>query len=236
MGFFKKRRVRKFAEKAVEQQSEFYVFGSNDFTEAFVDQLISIGAESKVSLISDRRLAWIEEVKTRINVLYEEVIEEYSKRNLYETLGFQKAKKVIILHEDPVLIQNIMSFVTGSDLKVILLSQYAPPFVKYLAGQKQGQIMIVNNIFQIVNDLYEKMNLPLSKPPVIDIPVPESFLYRDLTKVDIPKVKILRILREDYRKKLIPIDYPVEHTDRLLLYLEDSEESLKNLVEYLGKS
>lgn len=235
MGFFKKRRVRKFAEKAVEQQSEFYVFGSNDFTEAFVDQLISIGAESKVSLISNKRLAWIEEIKTRINVLYEEVTEEYSKRNLYETLGFQKAKKVIILHEDPVLIQNIMSFVTGSDLKVILLSQYAPPFVKYLAGQKPGQILIVNNIFQIVNDLYEKMNLPLSKPPVIDIPVPKTLMNRDLTEIDIPKVRILRILREEYRKKLIPINYSVQETDRLLLYLEDPEDSLKNLVEYLSR-
>ena len=117
MGFFKKRRVRKFAEKAVEQQSDFYVFGSNDFTEAFIEQLIQLGAENKVSLISDIKLNWIDEVKTHINVLYEETKEEYAKRNLYESLGFQNAKKVIILHEDPVIIQNIMSYVTGTDFK-----------------------------------------------------------------------------------------------------------------------
>ena len=35
MGFFKRRRVRKFAEKAVEQQNTIFVFGSNIFAEAF---------------------------------------------------------------------------------------------------------------------------------------------------------------------------------------------------------
>lgn len=233
MGIFKKRRVRKFAEKAVEQQSEFYVFGSNDFAEAFVDQLISIGAENKVSLISNKKLAWIEEVKEHINVLYEEVLEEYAKRNLYETLGFHNAKKVIILHEDPVIIQNIMSYVTGSDLQVILLTQFAPPFVQYLAGQRPGQILIVNNLSQIVHELYDKMKLPLSKPPLISIPVPKKLLIHDLSTIMIPKVRVLRILREEYKKKLLPLDFPVQENDRLLLYLEDSQESLKNLVEFL---
>ena len=235
MGFFKKRRVRKFAEKAVERQSEFYVFGSNDFAEAFVDQLISIGAENKVSLISDKKLAWIEEAREHnINVLYEEVVEEYAKRNLYETLGFRNAKKVIILHEDPVIIQNIMSYVTGSDLQVILLTQFAPPFVQYLAGQRPGQILIVNNLSQIVHELYAKMNLSLSKPPIISIPINEKLKNQDLSTIIIPKVKVLRIYRGEYKKKLLPLDFPIQENDRLLIYLEDSQESLKNLVEYLG--
>ena len=236
MGFFKKRRVRKFAEKAVEQQSDFYVFGSNDFTEAFIEQLIQLGAENKVSLISDIKLNWIDEVKTHINVLYEETKEEYAKRNLYESLGFQNAKKVIILHEDPVIIQNIMSYVTGTDFQVIILSQFAPPFVKYLSGQKPGQIIIVNNIFQIINELYSKMDLPLSRPPVIAIPVPPKLINTSLSLVNIPKVRILRILREDYKKKLLPIDLLPQEKDRLLLYLEDSQESLKNLVDFITKN
>jgi len=234
MSFFKKRRVRKFAEQAVVQQSEFYVFGSNNFAEAFIEQLILIGAKNKVSLIADKKFAWIEEAKEHINVLYEEILEEYSKRNLYETIGFHKAKKVIILHEDPVLIQDIMSYVTGSDLKVIILAQFAPPFVKYLAGQKPGQIFIVNNLFQIVRELYEKMDLPLSKPPVISIPVPPELFSRPLLEIKIPKVRLLKILREDYKKKLLPLDTPIQENDRLLIYLEDYQESLKILVDFLG--
>ncbi len=234
MSFFKKRRVRKFAEQAVMQQSEFYVFGSNNFAEAFIEQLILIGAKNKVSLIADKKFAWIEEAKEHINVLYEEVLEEYSKRNLYETIGFHKAKKVIILHEDPVLIQDIMSYVTGSDLKVIILTQFAPPFVKYLAGQKPGQIFIVNNLFQIVRELYEKMDLDLSKPPVISIPVPPKLFSSSLMEINIPKVRLLRILREDYKKKLLPLNVPIQENDRILLYLEDYQESLKNLVDFLG--
>ncbi len=233
MAFFRRRRVRKFAEKAVEQQNDIFVFGSNIFAEAFIDRLIQIGAHSKVALISDKKLAWIEEVKEEINVLYEEQKEEYAKRNLYENIGFQNAEKVIILHDDPVVIQNIMAFISNDDLKVILLKQFAPPFVQYLSGQKQGQIIIVDNLNQIVNELYKQMNLPLVKPPVISIPVPKSRINKPVDDIHIPGVRVLNILREDSKERIFPLDQPTQENDRLLLYLEDSENSLKNLVDYL---
>ncbi|UCE12445.1 MAG: hypothetical protein JSV04_09635 [Candidatus Heimdallarchaeota archaeon] len=235
MGFFKRRRVRKFAEKAVEQQNTMFVFGSNIFTEAFIDQLIQIGAQTRVALISDKKLNWIEEVKDEVNVLYEEQNEEYAKRHLYETIGFHNAEKVIILHEDPLIIQNIMSFISNEELKVILLAQFAPPFVQYLAGQKQGQIIIVDNLNQIVNELYQQMSLPLVKPPVISIPVPESRISKPIDDLQIPKVRVLNILREDSKDKIIPLDQPTQENDRILLYLEDPEESLKHLVDFLSQ-
>ena len=234
MGWFQRRRVRKFAEKAVEQQNEIFVFGSNIFTEAFIENLIEIGAQSKVALISDKKLAWIDEVKDEINVLYEEKIEEYGKRNLYETIGFTYAKKVIILHEDPIIIQNIMSFISDDELKAILLAQFAPPFVHYLAGQKQGQIIIVDNLFQIVRKLYEQMDLPLEKPPVIAIPVPKDLGSKPLSELKIPTVKIINILREDSKQRIFPLDEPIQENDKLVLYLEDAENSLKNIVDFLG--
>ncbi|MHA1512874.1 MAG: hypothetical protein ACTSRJ_02280 [Candidatus Hodarchaeales archaeon] len=120
-------------------------------------------------------------------------------------------------------------------MKVIILTQFAPPFVKYLAGQKPGQIFIVNNLFQIVRELYEKMDLALSKPPVISIPVPPKLFSSSLMEINIPKVRFLRILREDYKKKLLPLNVPIQENDRILLYLEDYQESLKNLVDFLGK-
>ncbi|MFX1505477.1 MAG: hypothetical protein ACFFDC_05110 [Promethearchaeota archaeon] len=233
MGFFRRRRVRKFAEKALEQQNSIFVFGSNIFAEAFIDRLIQIGAHSKVALISDKKLAWIEEVKEEVNVLYESQQEEYAKRNLYETIGFQYAEKVIILHEDPIIIQNIMAFISNDELKVILLKQFAPPFVQYLSGQKQGQIIIVDNLNQIVNELYKQMNLQLVKPPVISIPVPESRINKPIDDLEIPGVRVLNILREDSKERIISLDQPTLKNDRILLYLEDSENSLKSLVDYL---
>lgn len=236
MSFFRRRRVRKFAEKAVEKQNDIFVFGSNIFTEAFIDQLIQIGAQSKAALISDKKLNWIEEVKEEINVLYEGQKEEYSKRNLYETIGFQNAEKVIILHEDPLIIQNIMSFVSDDEeLKVILLAQFAPPFVQYLSGQKKGQIIIVDNLNQIVNELQQQMNLPLVKPPVISIPVPKSRLSKPVDDLDIPDVRVLNILREDSKHKIFPLNQPTQENDRLLLYLEEPEKSLKSLVDFLAR-
>ncbi len=236
MGWFKRRQIRKFAEKTVEHQNEIFIFGSNMFTEAFIDNLIEIGAEGKAALISDKKLAWIEEVKSKMNVLYEEKTEEYGKRNLYENIGFSQAKKVIILHEDPIIIQNIMSFISSDELKAILLAQFAPPFVHYLAGQKQGQILIVDNLFQIVRKLYEEMNLPLAKPPVIAIPVPERFKQNNLLDLRIPKVKVLNILREDSNQRIFPLDEPIQENDKLILYLEDSENSLKSIVDFLTNS
>jgi len=233
MAFFRRRRVRKFAEKALEQQNSIFVFGSNIFAEAFIDQLIQIGAQSKVALISDKKLAWVDEVKEEVNVLYEGQKEEYAKRNLYETIGFQYAEKVIILHEDPVIIQNIMAFISNDELKVILLKQFAPPFVQYLSGQKQGQIIIVDNLNQIVNELYQQMNLPLVKPPVISIPVPKSRINKPVDDLHIPGVRILNILREDSKERIFPLDQPTQENDRLILYLKDPENSLKSLVDYL---
>ncbi|MFX0049846.1 MAG: hypothetical protein ACFFAJ_04180 [Candidatus Hodarchaeota archaeon] len=235
MSFFKKRRIRKFAEKAIERQNSIFVFGSNIFAEAFIDKLIEIGAQSKVALISNKKLAWTEEVKEQVNVLIEEKKEEYAKRNLYENIGFQNAEKVIILHEDPVMIQDIMSFVSTetADLKVILLAQFAPPFVKYLARQKEGQILIVDNLFQIVRELYQQMKLTLDKPPVISIPIPK--ISRPLNELNIPSVRVLSILREDAKQKIIPLEEQIQENDRLLLYLEDPELSLKNLVDFLNQ-
>ena len=84
-------------------------------------------------------------------------------------------------------------------------------------------------------ELYEKMDLPLSKPPVISIPVPPELFSKPLKDVFVPKVRLLRILREDYKKKLLPLDVPIKEKDRILLYLEDYQNSLKNLVDFLDK-
>ncbi len=235
MGFFKRRKLRKFAETAIERRHSIFVFGSNVFTEAFIEQLIQLGAEGKVALISDKKLAWIEEVKEHVNVLYEEKKEEYAKRNLYENLGFHNAEKVIILHEDPLIIQNIFSFLPEQELKVILLAQFAPPFVQYLSGQKQGQIIIVDNLNQIVNQLYQQMDLPLDKPPVISIPVPRNRLAKPVDDIKIPDIRVLNILRENTKERIFPLNEPTQENDRLLLYLEDPEESLKSLVDFLGQ-
>ncbi len=236
MSFFRRRRVRKFAEKTLESKNSIFVFGSNVFTEAFIEKLIDIGAQAKVALISDKKLAWVEERKELINVLIEERKEEYSKRNLYETIGFHNAEKIIIIHEDPVIIQDIMSFISGEeDLKVIILAQFAPPFVRYLSGQKKGKIIIVDNLFEIVRELYRQMNLPLSKPQVISIPIPSSWKSKNLTDLAIPYVKILNILRDDPKKKIFLLDEPLKDNDRLLIYLEDPNESLKSLVDFLTK-
>lgn len=233
MSFFKRRKVRKFAEKAVEHKSSIFVFGSNIFCEAFIDRLIEIGAESTVSLISDKTLGWIDEIKNRVNVLIEERAEEYSKRNLYENIGFQNAEKVIILHEDPVIIQDIFSYLPeDKNLKVILLAQFAPPFVQYLSGQKKGQIIVVDNLYEIVRELYNQMDLSLSKPPVIDIPVPEKYINKTIEDLKISNVKILRLYRESYKKVLLPLDEITEDGDRILLYLKSGDESLRSLVDF----
>ncbi|MHA1973837.1 MAG: hypothetical protein ACTSW1_12645 [Candidatus Hodarchaeales archaeon] len=236
MSFFKRRKIRKFAEKAVEQKSTIFVFGSNIFTEAFIEQLIEIGAQEKVSLISDKKLAWIEEVRKKVNVLIEEEKEEYAKRNLYETIGFQNAEKVIILHENPIIIQNIMSFITNDELKVVLIEQFAPPFVHYLAGQKKGKIIIVDNIFQIVRELYNQMGLPLAKPPVIALPITGNFAKTPLLEIQIPGILLLNILREDSKHHIYPLDEPVQDNDKILLYLEDGDNSLRNLVDFMGNN
>ena len=80
------------------------------------------------------------------------------------------------------------------------------------------------------------MNLPLDKPPVISIPVPINRIAKPVDDIKIPDVRVLNILREDTKERIFPLNEPTQENDRLLLYLEDPEKSLKSLVDFLSQT
>ncbi|MHA2296340.1 MAG: hypothetical protein ACXAEU_25345 [Candidatus Hodarchaeales archaeon] len=230
MGFFKRRKVKKFAEKVAEKESSIFVFGSDIFAEILVEKLVELGAKDKVALISNNNMLWIEELEEEITILVEERLEEYNKPNLYKTVGFEKAEKIIILHSDPKLIQNILSNVkTGEETKVILLSQHSPPFVHYLSRSRPGQILIVDDLENIVSQLYELLELELVKPPVIDVPAPKGMIGLLADVFNIPGIDMIKIIRNE---EYLPLENTIQQGDRFLIYLTDGENSIKNFITF----
>ncbi|MFW9991242.1 MAG: hypothetical protein ACFFD4_04205 [Candidatus Odinarchaeota archaeon] len=230
MSFFKKRKVKKFAQQVQEKEVSLFIFGSDIFAEILVERLVEMGVKDKLALISDKNMLWIEELEEEITVLIEERQEEYGKPNLYSTVGFHTAEKIIILHSDQKIIQNILSFVQpGEETKIILLSQYAPPFVHYLASARPDQMIIVDDIENVVSQLYELLELKLTKPPVIDVPAPKSMVGMPADVFKIPKVEMIRISRDG---QLIPLKNRVKTGDRLLIYLHNGEDSIKEFISF----
>ncbi|MHA1170249.1 MAG: hypothetical protein ACTSRU_20675, partial [Candidatus Hodarchaeales archaeon] len=230
MSFFKKRRVKKFAQQVAEKECTIFVFGSDIYAEILVERLVEMGVKDKVALISDKNMLWIEELEDEITVLVEEREEEYGKPLIYSTVGFNLAEKIIILHSDQKMIQNILSFVkSGEDTKIILLSQHAPPFVHYLSRAKKGQIIISDDIENIVTQLYELLDLNLTKPPVIDVPAPKGMIGMPADVFKISGVELLKILRDG---KIYPLENRVIKGDRLLIYLYNGEGSVKNYITF----
>ena len=234
VGFFKDRRVRKFAEKVAEHENTIFVFGSDTVTENFIRNLINLGLGNKVALIAEKDMLWIDDVEEEVTKLVEERKEEYNKKQLYETIGFHTAEKIIILHKDPALVQSIIGQIKNINTeskgpKIILIAQNAPPFVRYLSESQRERFIIVDNIYQVTTKLYNEMKLDLVKPPIITVPISKNMYGKTAQELEIPNSIILRIVRKDEdtgKDTLLSITAVLKPLDRLMLYLIEGEKSI----------
>ena len=231
MDFFKDRKVKKFAEKVAEKENTIFVFGSDTVTENFIKDLVRLEIGNKVALISDRDLLWVEDVKDQVTTLVEHRKDEYAKPQLYTTIGFSSAEKIIILHREGELVQSIVGQIKGvkSSTKIILIAQNAPPFIKYLSGAQRDRFVIVDNIYQVTSRLYNEMHLNLIRPAVITVPAPRKTFGSPADTLSVPNSVILRVSRKDEetgKDVLFPPNIVLEKSDRLMLYLLGGEDAV----------
>ena len=227
------RKVKQFAKIVSEKQNSIFVFGSNMLTGEFIYDLIEIGLGSKVALISDEEREWIDDVKEKITVLIEKKHEKYQERQLYDTIGFSTAEKIIILHDNELVqyIINNVEDISHSNVKIILVSQLAPPFVKYLSQAQKAKFVITDNVHSITADLYNMLGLPLTQPPVITVPVSQRHVGKKFDELKISKSKILRIQRTiDGKTVLLPPENTFKANDLVMVYLFEGEDSLKEII------
>ncbi len=232
-----KRKVYKFAEEVKQKDLSVFVFGTNEFAEAFIERLLAIGLGDTLALIANREMLWIEELKDQISVLIEENRKEYKKQNLYRTIGFKKAEKIIILYEDPGLIQDIIGGVRKeTKAKIIVLERFAPPYIQYLARIPDENISVVGDIEAMSAELVKHIDLPLRTPPIIQVPVPAHFEGKTLEKTKFSHFEILKIVRldEKQREQLYEPILPLRKGDELMCYIfrqEGYQELIKLLKE-----
>ena len=231
------RKVKKFAKEVSEKQNSIFVFGSGSLAEEFLADLIQLGLADKVALIAEEDKSWIDDLEDQVTVLIETKIDKYKDRKLYDLIGFSLAEKIIILHEKTELVQYIINNVediSSSDVQIILVSQYAPPFVKYLSQAQREKFIITDNVHSITADLYSLLGLSLEQPPIITVPVSKKFIGKNGKELDseLTKSKILRIEREiNGEHILIPPDNVLMGKDLIMLYLYEGENSIKEVID-----
>ncbi len=231
------RKVKQFAKTVSEKNNSIFVFGSNVLTGEFIYDLLELGLGNKVALIADDDREWIEDVREKITVLVEKKHEKYQERQLYDLIGFSTAEKIIILHDNELVeyIINNIEDISHSDVKIILVSQYAPAFVKYLSQAQKDKFVITDNVYSITADLYNLMGLPLTQPPVITVPVPEKHIGKKFDDLGIKQSKILRVQRTiDGKVTNLPPENIFKKHDLVMVYLYDGEESIREIIKIFG--
>jgi hypothetical protein len=231
------RKVKKFAKEVTEKQNTIFVFGSGSLAQEFISDLIHLGLASKVALIADSEKAWIDDLSDEITCLIEQKIDKYKDKKLYDLIGFSLAEKIIILHENTELVQYIINNIediSKSDIKIIMVSQYAPPFVKYLSQAQRDKFIITDNVHSITAELYNLLGLSLDQPPIITVPVSKKYIGKSGSDLDIElkKSKLLRIERQiEETTVLLPPVNILKENDSVMLYLFEGEDSIKELIE-----
>lgn len=227
------RKVKQFAKTVSEKQNSIFVFGSNVLTGEFIYDLIEIGLGNKVALISDEEREWIEDVKEKITVLIEKKHEKYQEHQLYDLIGFSTAEKIIILHDNELVqyIINNIEDISHSDVKIIMVSQFAPPFLKYLSQAQKDKFVITDNVHSITAELYNLMGLALTQPPIITVPVPAKLVGRKFDELGVKKSKILRVQRTiDGKAVNLPPENPFKEQDLVMVYLFEGEDSIREII------
>lgn len=234
MGFLKDRKVKKFAKAVEERQNTIFVFGSSALTKQFLEDLIRLGYGNKVALIAEEEHGWIEDFEEEISILVEKDLKKYQGEKLYHLIGFATAEKIIILHENSKLVQDIIDHIqdlSSSKVNIIMVAQHAPPFVRYLSQSQRDRFTITENVHSISSELYKLMELPLEQPPVITVPVPSGLVGSRGTEVMLEKSHILRVQRKGGKgeDELLPPENELQMGDLLMVYLLEGEQSIKEI-------
>jgi len=236
------RKVKKFAKAVEERNNTIFVFGSDSQTQFFIEDLVRLGFGNKVALIADDDKSWIDDVQDQniVSVLVENNRQKYEDIKLYNLIGFNTAEKIIILHSDGKLIQQIISHIEDlgeRDVKLILIAQHSPAFVRYLSQAQRERFIIADNVYSITAELYKTLGLSLNQPPVITVPIPNTFETKIANELKVTKSMVLRIQRiiNDKEELISPLN-KLRKGDLIMLYLFDGEESIKEIIEYFQEN
>lgn len=211
--------IMKFRDKVNTKKDVTYVFGSSRSAERFLFEMVNqYGYEDKVALISDADLLWIRKLKSQMDIYIEQNLKEFEKFNLYDTIGFVNASRIMILSDSIELNQNILTHVrkVRPDVEIILLSQYAPIFV-FSDLVKDENLIIIEDLDMTIQGLVYSLSLDIGFPPTVEIDVPRTHLGATGTQMtsDLVKQKVLGIKRKN---QILSPDEVLKPGDRVIIY------------------
>ncbi|WP_455141632.1 hypothetical protein [Candidatus Hodarchaeum mangrovi] len=211
--------IMRFKDKVNTKKDVTYVFGSSRSAEQFLFEMVNqYGYEDKVALIADADLLWIRKLRSQMDIYIEQNLKEFEKPNLYETIGFANARRVMILSDSIELNQNILTHVRNvrPDIEIILLSQYAPIFV-FSDLVKDNNLIVIEDLDMTIQGLVYSLSLDIGFPPTVEIDVPRTHLGATGIQMtsDLVKQKVLLIKRKN---QILPPDEILKPGDRIIIY------------------
>lgn len=244
LGFFKSKE-RKFAETVKEKGLTVFVFGQNVYARIFIDKMVELDAQDQVALIVTERPSWLDDYKHLDLVTFEEKrIDKYKDPKLYQKIGFELVDTVVIFHQDPHLIEAIVTGIrrASKTVRIITLERFQTPFIKYLASLPQERMAIANDVEAITRTLFNKFDIPISQPYVVQVPVPEPLIDQDVRSLDydpnhLDFLKVVRKNDDNYfgYDLLDPVEAVTFQEGDELVILVLSDEGMSHLISLLKR-
>ena len=220
--------IDKFNDKVNSRSDLTYVFGSTIYAEKLIELLVfELAYEDQAALISDTPYLWVERIAGFIDTYTVKNNEEFEKSNLYKIIGFNNAKRVLILTDDIERNQNILTNLRAlhPELPIYILSQFTPQYLKTGELVKDDHLFIIDDLENTREALVKSLSLNINFPDCTEINVPRNYAglpARRMTK-DLAGIEVLAVRRpnvdDDEWVLLSADDTILQRTDRVILYV-----------------
>jgi len=197
------------------------IFGSGIISKKVVKELLNLSLPYNITVVMDKGMIWARELMKskpkNLEIITVNEREEFSRIDLYISLGLNNTFDILVLTEDKSLTQSIIENVlkVNRNSSIILLNRYAPEFISVI-GKDLPNVYIVDDINATREDILNVLDLSISESPAGFVPVlPEFYGKRGVDMELILKgCSIMKIYRNG--KLLDPRTRMIEG-DKLLL-------------------
>ncbi|MFW9930770.1 MAG: hypothetical protein ACFFD1_15385, partial [Candidatus Thorarchaeota archaeon] len=217
-----KRDIERFSDKVKSKKEVTYIFGSTIYAEKFCHQMVhAFGYDEQIALISDKGFLWVENIAGLLDTYTIQNPKEFDKENFYKMVGFNNAKRIMILTDNVEYNQAILTNLRSVNptVPIFILSQYTPAFLDTKLVEDPNTY-VINDLEMTNKGLGTSLSLDIIYPECAEINVPRTFVGRSaeyITK-DTPTVEILAIKRpnidsEDGSWIILPPTEILQRTD-----------------------
>ena len=197
------------------------IFGSGIISKKIVKELLNLSLPHHITVVMDKNMIWARQIMKpkpkNLEIITVNEREEFSRIDLYISLGLSRTYDILVLTEEKALtqsiIENILKLNTTSS--ITLLNRYAPEFMSII-GKDLKNVTVIDDIKATKEDILNVLDLSVTESPAGFVPVPPEFYGKRGKEMELilKGCSIMKIYRDG--KLLDPRTRMIEG-DKLLL-------------------